>query len=369
MKRGLGLWLLGAVALGHGCGGRATWKPRMPAPAPGDVTITATGEAAGADDAAARQAERRAVRCAVERALDGIIGTGLAGERRRIARDKILSNIGSFVNYHREPGGHKVRDSVTSVTVKAVVKTGAMKDALAEIRRTLDAKRLPRVMAVIGPLGEGEPAEAAALAQRAIEAVLVRRGFRVLEGVSGPVRRRVHEAFGRDDPKDIAAAARSLGAEVVIAGRAARPSDSGEISLSVRAIDTGSELSLFTGERTAVGVTGADALLGIATALAGQCVEAVRKQWGGKGRSLRTVVVRVRGLDFPGFVRLVRVAAGLRGVASARARRAFAEGRGELVVEHAGDPLDLASSFAALRDFTLRVVTAGVARIELEAGQ
>ncbi len=94
----------------------------------------------------------------------------------------------------------------------------------------------------------------------------------------------------------------------------------------------------------------------------------MRGRWGAKGRGLRTVVVRVKGLDFADFARLVRMAASLRGVAASRARP-FSEARAEFEVEHAGDPLDLAESFTALGDLPLRIVTAGVRQIELEAAR
>jgi hypothetical protein len=371
MRRLIGLWLLGAALLAPGCGGGAGRGIEIPIsarPTPDDMTITATGEAAGTDPAAARQAERRAVRSAVEKALDRILASELTGVPRRVAHARILGAAGLYVRTHRRlprENEKKERGTSVEVKVKATVNTGMIRQELRRIRRSLEAERLPRVLVVIGAARDGEAGE---LAQRAIEAALVRRRFRIVERAPASVRRDVDEAFGRDDAKAISEAARSAGAEVVIAGRSSASSDSARASVKLRAVDTRSERDIHSGERTASGMLEADALSSIATALAGECIEAMRGRWGAKGRGLRTVIVRVKGLGFADFVRLVRMAASLRGVAASRALP-FSEARAEFEVEHAGDPLDLAESFTALGDLPLRIVTAGVGRIELEAAR
>jgi len=395
MTRHLGLWTLGAALLAHGCGGGAGRGIEIPAsavPAPDDMTITATGEAAGTDAAAARQAERRAVRGVVEEALDRVLASELTGVPRRVAHARILAGAGPYVRTQRILSREK-KERSTSVKVRAVVKTAMIRKELALVRRTLEAERSPRVLVAMGPAGDGEAGE---LARRAIEAALVKRGFRIVENAPASVRRDVEGAFARDDARALSAAARSVGAEVVIAGRSSGSSGSRPAKVVLRAVDTRSERTIFSGERAATdslpakvvlravdtrsgrailsddraatGMQGADALSSVATALARECIEAVRGKWGAKGRGLRTVVVRVKGLDFADFARLVRMAASLRGVAASRARP-FSEARAEFEVQHAGDPLDLAESFTALGDLPLRIVTAGVREIALEAGR
>ena len=367
MTRHPACWLLGAALLAHGCGGGAGRGIEIPVsavPAPDDMTITATGEAAGTDAAAARQAERRAARGAVEEALDRVLASELTGVPRRVAHARILGDAGPYVRTQRILSREK-KERSTSVEVRAVVKTAMIRKELALIRRTLEAERLPRVLVVVGSAGDGEAGE---LVRRAIEAAFVKRGFRIVENAPASVRRDVDGAFARDDAGAVAAAARSVGAEVVIAGRSSSSSGSRPTKVKLRAVDTRTERTIFSGEKTATGMPGADALSSIATALARECIEAVRGKWGAKGRGLRTVVVRVKGLDFADFARLVRMAASLRGVAASRARP-FSEARAEFEVEHAGDPLDLAESFTALGDLPLRIVTAGVREIELEAAR
>ncbi|MHC4200209.1 MAG: hypothetical protein ACYSU0_09480, partial [Planctomycetota bacterium] len=215
MTRHLGFWTLGAVLLAHGCGGGAGRGIEIPAsavPAPDDMTITATGEAAGTDAAAARQAERRAVRGAVKEALDRILASELTGVPRRVAHARILGGAGLYVRTQRALSREK-KERSTSVELRAVVKTAMIRKELARIRKTLAAERLPRVLLAMGPARDGEAGE---LARRAIEAALVKQGFRIVENAPASVRRDVDEASRRDDAGAVAAAARSVGAELVI---------------------------------------------------------------------------------------------------------------------------------------------------------
>lgn len=367
--------LLAAAGCGPGPVASAPEAPPEPVPAlaPGEVRVEATGVASGTDTAAVDQATRQALRRAVEQALGTMIEAELAVKHRRVVRERILSRTEGFVKGYKVLSQEFTEDGAAIVKIEAVVRKGAIRDEIAAIRRILEEKRMPRVMVAIGPRGKDAAREATA----AVEGALVSRGFRLIELAAGPAAEAVFAAISGDEMDRLAEAARTQGAELAVIGSASRTFERKvevygtkakfhRSRVSLRAVETGSGQVLFSGSEEGIPTARTGAMKEVARRAAEECIENVLKKWSADVRGPETIVVRVKGISFEEFARLRRALEGVRKAQLVRARP-FSGETGELEVEFFGDSHELAEAIAAIPTFGLKVVSVGAQKVELSS--
>jgi hypothetical protein len=340
---------------------------------PGEVIVKATGIAMGVDASAADQATRQALRRAVEQAMGAEVEAQLDVRHRRVVRERIVSRAEGFVRTYRVLS-QNFQNGSTVVTIEAVVKMGSIKNEVAAIRRVLEAKRMPRLMVLVGPRVVSGDVQ---IAQNAVENAFQTRGFRIVQPSDPTVADSIYTAFERDEAKAVAQVGKTAGAEVVVVGSAQLTFDSErevygskakfyKPSVTLRAVEADTGRVLFSSQETGVATAKRDALAKTAAGVAGQCIEAVVKGWQHETRNAEVISVVVGKLSFTDFARLKRMIEGVRGVQVVRARP-FSGDRGEYEVEYfGGSPADLAEALTQLPAIDLAVTSTGGASIQLE---
>jgi hypothetical protein len=293
------------------------------------------------------------------------------------ARKRILDNWEDYVRPGLKVVSKGGTDDATTVTLRVVVMSDFLKREAARLRTELDPSRKPRVIVVIRPVFDDGPADAARAAEVAITEAFTSRGFRLVPEVKPEVREEIISAMRSDDTQTLARVARASGAEIALVGAAARTRErKGEVYgrkvaiytpvVKLKAIDTASARTIFSSEHSGEESAGEAALPNAANALAETCIKEVLKDRYRVAPAFATVAVRIDGISFENFAVFIRQARAVPGVASVRAKP-FAGESGEVEINHARDPVDLARELVRLEGLSLRLLSAGAEAIRIKS--
>ena len=375
--------LLAALAAGCGAGSPKTWvatarKAPLSAAA-GEEVVTATGTAPGSGAEALWQAGTIARRHAVTEVLDRVVPRDADDPLTLVVRKRILDRWGDYLRPGARTVSKTAADGATTVTLQAVVVSESIRSDAARLRGEVDLSRKPRLLVVMCPAFEDGPSAPAGEAERAVAEVFASRGFRMVRNVRPDVRSSLVSAIRSEDPKALAALARSVGAEVALVGVAGRTGErvaevfGREVSVytpvvSLKAIDTGSAGTIFSREHRGEESVGDAALANATNDLAERCLAEMLTDRNRTAPAFATAAVRIDGVSFEEFAAFVRLAQTIPGVALVRAEP-FAGESGRAEIGHALDPVDLARELVRLEGLSLRLVSSGAREIRIESAR
>lgn len=115
-----------------------------------EVTATGLGAILAGDVAKAQEdATNDALRKAVEQVVGTIIDAQTVTENFMVIEDNIYSKTTGYVQTYEVVGKNQRQDNTMEVTVRAVVKTGMLKDDLQGILTVLRSEGMPRLMVLV----------------------------------------------------------------------------------------------------------------------------------------------------------------------------------------------------------------------------
>jgi len=351
-----------------------------------EVTTTGVGAIVGGDQAKARDdALQEARRNAVEKAVGIMVSSETLVKNFQTLEDKIYTQTQGYIQTDSIVSERKSEDGATyEVTIKAIVKTGRIKDDLAALGLLMRRKGKPRIMIVVSESNQqssprtGETA-ASPVPGRAAETEMIskfkEKGFTVVDQTQVEKIRESQKLRSALEGNAEAAAAlgRQFGAEVIIVGEAMSELGTteglgGMVSSRGRAearainCDTGEILAV--GEKVKPGldlsqvIAGKKALTSAGGELAGVLIDQILERWSTEVTSGTTVALQVVGLkrydDLTSFIDCLKTY--LRGVQEVN-QREFESGVALLDVETTGDAKQLAGELSKkdLKHFTVEV--------------
>jgi hypothetical protein len=195
-----------------------------------EVVASGMGSITGGDVAHARDdAIEDALRTAIEQTLGTLVESETLVDNFQLIEDRIFSKTQGFIQKYEVVKEGKRDAMLYEVTVKAVVKVSDLKNDLAGIATLMRRKNLPRTMMMIEERNIGEAPglfhyfEADMnTAETAIMEAFMAKGFRFVDRatVLKNLDRQEAAAISEGDMSQAAALGRSVGAEIVITGKA-----------------------------------------------------------------------------------------------------------------------------------------------------
>ncbi len=300
-----------------------------------EVVSSGIGSITGGDIAHARDdAIEDALRTGVEQALGMILSSESLVENFQLIEDKIFTKTQGYVQNYQVIRERKRNEQLYEVTVKAVVKMSALKDDLEGIRTLMRRKNTPRMMVMIDERNIGEAPGVLHYfeadmnsAETAIMEALMQKGFKFVDQstVKGNLKKEQAAAILEGDVSKAAALGRSVGAEVVVTGKALAKATVVEVygtqqrsqqaTVNVRAIrsDTGDIIATTSGQGAFPHI---DDVIGGTKAIQRACdqisetlVNQILDRWQADISSGATVTLNVRGIT--GFSMLSKFKASL----------------------------------------------------------
>lgn len=352
-----------------------------------DKWVTATGQTATTGPNAKDEAEKLALRKAVEEACGVFIKAQSKTKDYQAVYDKVLANtVGYVIEFKTIKTWTEGSD--TFATVKARVSTKKFSENWAHIAHTLQQENNPRVVVCIAEptawtaTGPADTQEAG-VAQAKIEDFLLDKGLSLMDRDTAEKtnKRDLLLATAKGDEKEIAAVAARFKADVVISGKATaqrsrkvRVGDADmyqyTVSLSVRAIQTDSARILASKDFTKTYTelqTGAEkkVLSKLASDNAGDLLEAVVAAWAKRANVSKTIELNITGMDYDAWKLLKAESEKIRGLQAIRLRE-LVESVAQIDVEYELTIENLADRLTALKDVKLKVTEMSANRIKLK---
>lgn len=193
------------------------------------VEGSGTGSIYGGDVAHARDdAIENALRNAVEEALGLMVESRTLVENFQLVEDNIYTKTKGYVQKYEIVQEKKRNEQMYEVTVKAIIKMANLKDDWEGIKNIIDRKNTPRIMVMIDEKNVGETLHAHYFeadmntAETALMDAFMEKGFRFVDRAT--IKRNTDQATAvaimEGNVNKAASLGRSVGAEVVITGKA-----------------------------------------------------------------------------------------------------------------------------------------------------
>jgi len=364
------------------------------------VVATGMGSIIGGDVAHARDdAVEDALRTGLEQTMGLLLESETLVENFQTIEDNIYSKTRGYVqSYDIIKEGEK-DEQLFEVTVKALIKLADLKNDLDAIATLLRRKNTPRMMMMIEERNIGEASgllnyiEADMnTAETAIMEAFMNKGFKFVDPqtVRANIKREQAAAILEGDAGQAAAAGRSLGAEVVLTGKALAKATVVEVygtkqrsqqaTVTVRAIrtDTGDIIALGSAQGAFPHIDdvvgGAKAIQKACDKLSEEVMEKILNRWSEDVSSGTTITLNVRGIS--GFSQLNKFKNSLkyyvRGITSI-VQRDWYESRATLEIVMEGNADDLAQRLSDKDIEGIIVKVVGMSQnsvtVELSSGQ
>jgi len=365
-----------------------------------EVVATGLGSILGGDVAHARDdAIEDALRNGIENALGLIVESETLVENYQLIEDNIFSKTQGYVQKYDVIREGKRNEQLYEVTVRAVVKMIDLKNDLEGIATLMRRKNTPRMMVIIEERNIGE---APGLfhyfeadmnsAETALMEAFMSKGFKFVDlaTVKRNVKREQAAAILEGDVAQAAALGRTVGAEVVITGKALAKATVVEVfgaktrsqqaTVTVRAIrtDTGDIIatSLAQGAFPHIDdvVGGTKAIQLACEKLSESLIDQILDRWQADVSSGTTITLKVRGVS--SLSQLTKFKSALkyyvRGLSSV-VQRDWYEGFATLEVVMTGNAEDLAQRLSDKDIEGIRVRVVGMSQnsvtVELAQGE
>jgi len=355
-----------------------------------DKWVVATGQAAGAGEAAKEQAVAKALRTAVEQACGVFLTSQSKTTDYKAVYDKIIANA---VGYVREYKVLEVlqQDGVTMARVRARVSTRKFEEDWAAIAHTVEQENNPRVVVAIVErtrqtnTGWTEELAEAGVVQSKIEDFFLSKGITLMDrkAAEKTSKRDVLLAVLKDDTQQIAAMGGRFDADVVVTGRASakfgKTLEVGGVrmyqytaTLTVRVVqvDSARILAVKTyGPATYNSLQrggGEDkALAKLAEESAPKLLAAVIEAWRKRSAVSRTVQLSISDMDYELWKTFKAEAGKLQGVQAVRLRE-ITESVANIDVEYQFTNENLADKLSEMQTVKLKVEEITANRIRLK---
>lgn len=398
MTKGIGILLLAGLLLPWGMG--FSQQQMIQDEEAKEVVSSGIGSIVGGDIAHARDdAIEDALRTGVEQALGLLLSSESLVDNFQLIEDKIFTKTQGYVQNYEVIRERKRDEQLYEVTVKAIVKMSALKDDLEGISTLMRRKNTPRMMIMIDERNIGEAPGVLHYfeadmnnAETAIMEALMQKGFKFVDQatVRGNLKREQAAAILEGDAAKAAALARSVGAEVVVTGKALAKATEVEVygtkqrsqqaTINVRAIraDTGDIIAITSGQGAFPHI---DDVVGGAKAIQRACekisetlVDQILDRWQEDISSGATITLNVRGIT--GFAMLSKFKASLPSYvrkASSIVQRTWSGEFATFEVEMTGNADDLAQRISGKNIEGIHVKVVGLTQnsvtVELSQGQ
>jgi hypothetical protein len=365
-----------------------------------EVVSSGIGSIVGGDIAHARDdAIEDALRTGVEQALGLLLSSESLVDNFQLIEDKIFTKTQGYVQNYQIISEKKRDEYLYEVTVQAHVKMSELKDDIEGIRTLMRRKNTPRMMIMIDERNIGEAPGALHYfeadmnnAETALMEALMQKGFKFVDQatVKGNLQKQQAAAILEGDAAKAAALGRSVGAEVVVTGKALAKATEVEVygtkqrsqqaTVNVRAIrsDTGDIIAITSGQGAFPHI---DDVVGGAKAIQRACdkisetlVDQILDRWQADISSGATITLNVRGIT--GFSMLSKFKASLPSYvrkASSIVQRDWSGEFATFEVEMTGNADDLAQRLSGKNIEGIYVKVVGLTQnsvtVELSQGQ
>ena len=349
------------------------WAQQAPLDEAKEVVATGMGSILGNDIAHARDdAIKDALRKGVENALGLIVESETLVENYQLIEDKIFSKTQGYVQKYQIIQEGKQSEQLYEVTVNATVKMTDLKNDLEGIATLMRRVNRPRMMVIIQEQNIGEAPGLFGYfeadmntAETAIMEAFMAKGFKFIdhETVKQNLKNEQATAIMEGDVAKAAALGRSVGAEVVITGKALAKATvveafgtttrSQQATITVRAIrtDTGDIIATQSGQGAyphiddAVG--GAKAIQLACKSLSENLMNEILDQWQKDISEGSTITLQIEGVS--DYSQLTKFKYALeyyvRGISSV-IQRDWHEGFATLEIVMTGNSEDLANGLS-----------------------
>ncbi|RPI61497.1 MAG: hypothetical protein EHM48_05550 [Planctomycetaceae bacterium] len=371
------------------CGAALAQKP--PAEAEDvDAWVTATGQTSGVTANARDEAEKLALRKAVEMKCGLFIKAQSKVKDYQAVYDKVLSNTVGYVLEFKVVRVDKT-DDTTSVTVKARVSTKKFEENWASIAHTINEANNPRVVLAVSEAtswttsGPAYETSENGTVQTSLESFFDKKGISLMDRqtAAGVSKRDLMLAVTSDDVAAVAAVGARFKADVVIIGKAnaklGKKITVGDtemyqytVSINLRAVQTDSARILmsknFTETVTELQRNAEDkALSKVAEKVSPKALEALVEAWAKRSSTggARTVELYVSGMDYDTYKAFKAAADKIRGVQAVRMRE-ITESVATIDIEYELTNENLADRLSEIKEPKLKVIEINPNRIKLK---
>ena len=288
-----------------------------------EIVASGMGSIIGGDVAHARDdAVEDALRTGIEQALGLLLESETLVENFQLIEDNIFSKTKGYVQTYEIIREGKRNEHLYEVTVKAIVKMTNLKNDLDAIATLMRRKNTPRVMVVIQERNIGEASGRyhyfevdMNTAETSIMEAMMEKGFKFVDQatVKRNMKKEQAAAILEGDVAEAVALGRSLGAEVVVTGKAFAKATvveaygtkqrSQQATVSVRAIrtDTGDIIATSSGQGAFPHI---DDVVGGTKAIQRACekisdalITKILDRWQADISSGTTLTLKVRGIS------------------------------------------------------------------------
>jgi len=381
--------ILGNPSLGQDTAGSET----------NEVVASGMGSIIGGDVAHARDdAIEDALRTSIEQTLGLMLESETLVENYQLIEDNIFSKTRGYVQRYDVIKEGKRDEQLYEVTVKAVVKLSNLKDDLEGIATLIRRKNTPRMMMLIEERNIGQAADVynyieadMNTAETALMESFMEKGFRFVDPstVKQNLKREQAAAILEGDVSQAAALGRTVGAEVIVTGKALAKATvfeaygtkqrSQQATLNVRAIRTDTGDIIATGSAQGA-FPHIDDVFGGTKAIQKACAQLsedimgkILDRWSADVSSGTTITLKLRGIS--GFSQLNKFKSALkyyvRGISSVT-QREFNGSFATLEILMTGSADDLAQSLSDKDVEGIKVKVVGMSQnsvtIELSEG-
>lgn len=317
-------WLL-IVMLALGC--FALFAQQGEADEAKEVVSSGIGAIVSGDVAHARDdAVEDALRKALEQVMGMMIESETLVENYQVLEDNIFSKTQGYIQNYEVIQEKKRDEMLYEVTVKAAVKVSNLQDDLAGITTLMRRKNMPRMMMMIEEQNIGETPGYYAFsadmntAETAIMEAFMAKGFRFIDRniIERNLNQQKAAAILAGNTSEAASLGRSVGAEVILTGKALAKSTVVEVygttqksqqaTVSVRAIrtDTGDIIATNTAQGAYPHIDdiigGTKAIQKACDKLSDEIMDQILERWQSDVSSGAVIVLKVQGIS--GFAQL-----------------------------------------------------------------
>ena len=387
---GLLIYLLGSVSFGQ-----ETTEADVK-----EVVASGMGSIIGGDVAHARDdAIEDALRKSIEQTLGLILESETLVENYQLIEDNIFSKTKGYVQKYDVIKEGKRDEMLFEVTVKATVKLTDLKNDLEGIATLIRRKNTPRMMVMIEERNIGEAPGAyhyieadMNTAETAIMESFMEKGFKFVDQsiVKQNLKREQAAAILEGDASQAAALGRTVGAEVILTGKALAKATVVEVygakQRSQQATVTTRAIRTDTGDIIATGsaqgafphiddvVGGSKAIQRACSKLSEDIIDKILDRWQADVSSGTTITLKLRGVT--GFAQLNKFKAALkyyvRGVSSVM-QRDWYDSFATLEIVMTGSAEDLAQRLSDKDIEGIKVKVVGLSQnsvtVELSSGE